>query len=135
MQTFYYFNISFLFPPAIPAEIQSSPLFFFFFLSNPAPPEIHPLPLHDALPILTASIIGDPTKPYDGNDAATLTPSNFSLAGLIGSEGFTVTQTAGTYNSAHVAAANTVTASLTSDRKSTRLNSSHDQYTHAAFSF
>src|SRR2546430_549985 len=25
--------------------------FFFFFLNNPAPPEISPLPLHDALPI------------------------------------------------------------------------------------
>src|SRR2546427_5081245 len=26
-------------------------LFFFFFLNDPAPPEISPLPLHDALPI------------------------------------------------------------------------------------
>src|SRR3954449_5747121 len=26
-------------------------VFFFFFLNNPAPPEIYPLPLHDALPI------------------------------------------------------------------------------------
>src|SRR5256885_13061421 len=25
--------------------------FFFFFLNDPAPPEIYPLPLHDALPI------------------------------------------------------------------------------------
>ncbi len=42
---------------------------------------------------LTASIIGDPTKPYGGNTTASLTSSNFSLSGLIGSENFTVTQT------------------------------------------
>src|SRR2546427_5654878 len=34
--------------------------FFFFFFNDPAPPEIYPLPLHDALPILlhTASVVG-----------------------------------------------------------------------------
>lgn len=61
---------------------------------------------------LTASIVGDPTKPYDGNTSATLTATNFKLNGLIGSESFTVTQTAGSYNDANVAAANMVTASL-----------------------
>jgi len=48
----------------------------------------------------------------DGSTSATLSPSNFSLSGLIGSESFTVTQTAGTYNSKDVATATTVTASL-----------------------
>ena len=62
---------------------------------------------------LTASIIGDPTKTYDGTNAATLTPSNFRLTGLIGSESFTVTQTAGSYNSKDTNAT-TVTASLSS---------------------
>src|SRR5256884_8972277 len=33
---------------------------FFFFLNDPAPPEIYPLPLHDALPI---SLVGGP--PHD----------------------------------------------------------------------
>ena len=33
---------------------------------------------------LAASIINDPTKPYDGNTTATLTPANFSLNGLVG---------------------------------------------------
>src|SRR5438552_6965332 len=61
---------------------------------------------------LTASIIGDPTRPYDGNTNATLTSTNFSLTGLIGSESFSVTQTNGTYNSKDVATANTVTATL-----------------------
>src|SRR5204863_7013690 len=61
---------------------------------------------------LTASIIGDPTRPYNGNTNATLTSPNFSLGGLIGADSFTVTQTNGTYNSKDVATANTVTASL-----------------------
>jgi len=61
---------------------------------------------------VTASIIGDPTKTYDGTTTATLTTANFSLSGLVGTESFTVTQTAGTYNSPNVSGATTVTASL-----------------------
>src|SRR5215213_5305347 len=61
---------------------------------------------------LTASIIGNPTKTYDGNTSAALTPANFSLSGLAGSESISITQTAGTYNNANVALATTVTATL-----------------------
>ena len=61
---------------------------------------------------LTASIIGDPTKTYDGMTSATLTQANFSLSGLVGTQSFTVTQTVGTYNSKDVSTATTVTASL-----------------------
>ncbi|PYV25335.1 MAG: hypothetical protein DMG27_10330 [Acidobacteria bacterium] len=61
---------------------------------------------------LTASIINNPTKIYDGNSSATLTSANFSLSGLVGSDNFTVTKAAGTYNSKDVATATTVTASL-----------------------
>src|SRR5690606_35817076 len=61
---------------------------------------------------LTASIIGDPTKTYDGDTSATLASGNFSLSGLVDGESFTVTQTVGTYNSANVVSADTVTASL-----------------------
>ncbi len=61
---------------------------------------------------LTASIVGDPTKTYDGTAAATLSPANFTLGNLVAGEDFTVTQTAGTYNSKDVAAADTVTATL-----------------------
>jgi hypothetical protein len=61
---------------------------------------------------LTASIIGNPTKVYDGNTNAVLTPANFSLATPVAGEGFTVTQTVGTYNDANVALATTVTAVL-----------------------
>jgi hypothetical protein len=63
--------------------------------------------------LLTASIIGDPTKQYDTTTAATLTPANFYLSGLVGSDSISVTQTSGTYNSPNVTAANTVTAILT----------------------
>ena len=64
--------------------------------------------------MLTASIVGNPTKPYDGNTSATLNSSNFSLTGLVGSESFTVTKTSGTYNSKDVMTANNLTASLAS---------------------
>ena len=63
---------------------------------------------------LTASIIGNPTKTYNGDAIATLTAANYSLFGLVGTESFTVTKTSGTYNSANVASATTVTASLAS---------------------
>ena len=61
---------------------------------------------------MTASIIGTPTKTYDGNTTATLKSGNFALANLVSGEDFTVTQTVGTYNSAHVASASSVTTSL-----------------------
>ena len=61
---------------------------------------------------VTASIVGNPTKTYDGKTGAALTSANFNLSGLVGSESFTVTQTVGTYNSKDVATANAVTASL-----------------------
>src|SRR5439155_86891 len=54
---------------------------------------------------LTASITDNPTRPYNGNTAATLAAANFSLSGLVGSESFTVTQTPGTYNSKDVTTA------------------------------
>src|SRR5439155_1110597 len=69
-------------------------------------------PGHITAKTVTASIINDPTKGYDATDAATLTASNFSLLGLVGSDAFTVTKASGTYNSANVAAATTVSTSL-----------------------
>src|SRR3546814_3829613 len=98
---------------------------------------------------LTAPIIGNPTKTYDGDATATLTSANYQLSGFVLSEGATVGQTAGLYNSANVVEANSVTATLgagdftadsgtdlnnyilptsatgAGDRKSTRLNSRH----------
>src|SRR5256886_10525603 len=73
---------------------------------------------HITAKTLTASIISDPTKPYDGNANATLTSANFSLSGLVGSQTITVTQTSGTYTPADVGAT-TVTAKLGSAHVST----------------
>src|SRR4029078_2966181 len=46
---------------------------------------------------VTAAIIGDPTKPYDGNTNATLASANFQLTGLGGTESFTGNPDSGTY--------------------------------------
>ncbi len=60
---------------------------------------------------LTAAILGNPSKTYSATTAATLTTGNFTLGGFVGGQGATVTQTAGTYDTAD-AGARTVTASL-----------------------
>ncbi len=61
---------------------------------------------------LTAAIIGNPTKPYDGTATATLSASNFSLSGLLSGQSISVTKTTGLYNSADVAAATSVSTTL-----------------------
>jgi fibronectin-binding autotransporter adhesin len=61
---------------------------------------------------LLASLTGDPAKVFDGTAVAALTSANFELTGLISGQSFTVNQTSGTYNSADVTSASTVTASL-----------------------
>jgi hypothetical protein len=60
---------------------------------------------------LAATIIGNPTKLYDGTNSATLTPANFNLTGFVGADRAVVKQTSGTY-SADTAGAETVTATL-----------------------
>ncbi|HEV8137594.1 MAG TPA: PxKF domain-containing protein, partial [Pyrinomonadaceae bacterium] len=61
---------------------------------------------------LTASIINNPTKVYDGNTNATLTPANFSISNLVSGQGFMVTNTTGTYNSKDVSTAASVNTTL-----------------------
>lgn len=63
------------------------------------------------LSAVLASIVGNPTKAYDGNDTATLAPGNFSLTGFAAGDAAAVTQTAGRYDSVN-AGSRTVTASL-----------------------
>src|SRR2546426_9548497 len=49
--------------PCFLLMLRSLLLLFFFFLNDPAPPEIYPLPLHDALPIPrrpAAAVTGSP---------------------------------------------------------------------------
>src|SRR5256885_4667077 len=44
------FDLVFMFP------LPLAPFFFFFFFNDPAPPEIYPFPLHDALPICSLDV-------------------------------------------------------------------------------
>ena len=60
---------------------------------------------------LTAAITGDPTRIYNGNNAATLAASDYTLSGFVTGQNASVTQTAGSYD-APDAGARTVTASL-----------------------
>src|SRR5439155_5320071 len=64
---------------------------------------------HIAPATLTASVIGDPTKRYDGNANAILNSANYSLSGFVGSQSFTVTKASGTNDSLNGIAANTWT--------------------------
>ncbi len=61
--------------------------------------------------LLTASIVNTPTKTYDTTTAATLSASNFSVAGFVAGQGATVTQTSGVYSSAN-AGSPTVSSNL-----------------------
>ena len=77
---------------------------------------------------LTASIIGDPTKTFDGTATATLTPANFQLTGLVVGQSFTVTQTTGAYDSQHTNAA-TVGANLSASNFTAGLGTLISDYT------
>src|SRR5206468_12394129 len=83
--------------------------FFFFFFNHPATPEIYTLSLHDALPISLE------TQPFA------------SLAAPVALETIQAT----TIGQRIAVAAPAVRADV--DRKSTRLNSSHDQISYAVF--
>jgi hypothetical protein len=53
------------------------------------------------LTALAASITGNPTRVYDGTTNASLGATDFTLAGFLGSDNATITQTVGTYDSRH----------------------------------
>ena len=61
---------------------------------------------------LTATIVGNPTKTYDGTTVATLAGANYSLSGFVAGQGATVTQTSGAYASANAGSGIGVSASL-----------------------
>src|SRR2546427_5153592 len=86
--------------------------FSFFFLNDTAPTEIYPLPLHDALPISALPAAGRAGHDGQGREVA---------------EGLE----AAVDRPAHLRPARRSTAA--SDRKSTRLNSSHSQISYAVF--
>ncbi|WP_304441715.1 S-layer family protein [Limnohabitans sp. G3-2] len=63
---------------------------------------------------LAAALTGTSSKVYDGSTAATLTAGNFALSGFVNSEGASVSQTAGTLDTANVGTSKAVTAALSS---------------------
>ncbi len=63
---------------------------------------------------LTGTIVGTPTKPYDGGTTATLTSANFSVPTGVSGETITVTNATAAYNFKDVATATTVTSTLAS---------------------
>src|SRR3712207_6931860 len=83
---------------------------FFFFFNDTAPPEIYPLSLHDALPIL--GLFGVPARPS--------LPEGFRYQPDV------ISRNAEQELLTHV-------RELPLDRKSTRLNSSHANISYAVF--
>jgi len=61
---------------------------------------------------LVASIVGDPTKVYDGTTTATLTSANYSLSGFVGTQGATVNQPGSVAYGSASAGSTTITATL-----------------------
>jgi trimeric autotransporter adhesin len=61
---------------------------------------------------LTLTLIGNPTKTYDGTATATLASANYNLSGFVGGQSATVTQTSGAYGAPN-AGSQPVTAALT----------------------
>src|SRR5204863_7624741 len=95
-----------------------------FFFNDTATPEIYTLSLHDALPIYDTAVL-------TSTDLNASFPANTPLVN--GTKNFSVTlKTAG---NATLTASNTTHTSVTpnTDRKSTRLNSSHVEISYAVF--
>jgi filamentous hemagglutinin family protein len=64
--------------------------------------------------LLTASIVGDPTKVYDGTTTATLSAGNYSISGFVAGQGATVNQPSSVSYGAADAGSQTITATLSS---------------------
>jgi filamentous hemagglutinin family protein len=79
--------------------------------------------------LLTANIVGNPSKVYDGTTNAKLQPGSITLLGLANGESFTINKTSANYNSANVADANTVTVNLVTGDFSAGNNTKVSNYT------
>src|SRR2546421_7297645 len=100
-----------------------------FFLKNPAPPEISPLPLHDALPISAAHPRAPPLMASE-RDRGTPAPPRRPRRSC---RGCRQTCWCRRTNLACRKCPGSPTPPPWPDRKSTRLNSSHDQISYAVF--
>src|SRR2546430_2973720 len=112
---------------ALPITLLSS--FIFFFLKDPAPPEIYPLPLHDALPISRST-------------PDILNVANAAITQNVSRKGKTLRATRDAGEPVTLLAAlderdeaDFILEEIKArqDRKSTRLNSSHSQISYAVF--
>src|SRR5206468_12280971 len=94
--------------------------FISFFLNDPATPAIYTLSLHDALPIWNG-----------GANSVKLTWEQCPT--YVASNGTTTVLSCKINGNAATSSVNVSVGSGSSDRKSTRLNSSHDQISYAVF--
>src|SRR5256886_13125887 len=103
-------------------------LAFFFFLNDPPTPEIYPLPLPDALPIFASESTA--LAPREGRPPCHCTSSSAPVRSGPPLPACSPTTASGSASSAGGASARSTPPS---DRKSTRLNSSHSQISYAVF--
>src|SRR2546430_6105746 len=106
--------------------MRVSRIIHFFFLNDPAPPEISPLPLHDALPIY------DPAAVHPASRHHAELPGRLAQWRL---RPLPRQLRPGGDRRHHDLAARQLDdgVRLRADRKSTRLNSSHSQISYAVF--
>src|SRR2546430_7289750 len=107
-------------------------IIFFFFFNDPAPPEIPPLPLHDALPISRGN-----WGPRARGARLAAAPSTIPLPGRNLMAAWVKRARNGWSWSGRRFAMQQITEDTrpprSEDRKSTRLNSSHSQISYAVF--
>src|SRR5256885_7780363 len=115
------------------SQFRPPQLFSFFFLNDPAPPEIYPLPLRDALPISVRHVLRQPRQSEPAAFARWLTEvaAEGAYALIVPStevslRGFLSIAPSHPLRLAAVLPSN-------EDRKSTRLNSSHLVISYAVF--
>src|SRR5256884_3871184 len=112
--------------------IPRNQVFFFFFLNDPPPPEISPLPLHAALPIYGLVAAGSRDAVNGGQLHDVQQQLNGRMDGLEQRiDGQPQARVAA--NAAGAPEAPTPPAETPTDRKSTRLNSSHGYISYAVF--
>src|SRR2546430_13494977 len=112
-------------------QLKPGALSLFFFFNDPGPTEIYPLPLHDALPILSACFAVSVMKRSCTTTKAFFDASDAPFKGLAPTTHSTSRSFAASTCSRDRPPSRGIT--LMSDRKSTRLNSSHSQISYAVF--
>src|SRR5258708_30461364 len=109
---------------------RHSTYFFFFFFNDAAPPKISPLPLHAPLPISSGHLAGSWLPPHQPH----LRRAVRKLLGADDLEAMaTVEGDIGLFLRLQVGGDTVGVASTEEDRKSTRLNSSHQIISYAVF--